>query len=57
MSDVLGMTHLALHTELSQEQREYLDAIRSSGQAVMALIDRTPELLGPRGVPTETPFD
>ena len=39
MNGVIGMTGLLLDTPLSDEQRDYLDVIRSSGDALLALIN------------------
>jgi signal transduction histidine kinase/CheY-like chemotaxis protein/HPt (histidine-containing phosphotransfer) domain-containing protein len=39
MNGVLGMTTLALDTELTSEQREYLETVRSSGETLLALIN------------------
>ena len=39
MNGVLGMTELALATELSIEQREYLGAVKSSGQSLLAIVN------------------
>jgi PAS domain S-box-containing protein len=39
MNAVLGMTALALDTELTSEQREYLETVLSSGKALMEIID------------------
>ena len=39
MNGVIGMTGLLLDTPLSDEQRDYLDVIRSSGDALLMLIN------------------
>ena len=39
MNGVLGMTELALSTELSTQQREYLGAVKSSGEALLAIVN------------------
>jgi signal transduction histidine kinase/ligand-binding sensor domain-containing protein/CheY-like chemotaxis protein len=39
MNGVLGMTSLLLETQQTSEQREYTDTIRSSGQALLTIID------------------
>ncbi|MHC4592369.1 MAG: PAS domain-containing hybrid sensor histidine kinase/response regulator, partial [Planctomycetota bacterium] len=39
MNGILGMTELALATTLTEEQREYLEAVRHSGQNLMALLN------------------
>jgi signal transduction histidine kinase/HPt (histidine-containing phosphotransfer) domain-containing protein len=39
MNAIIGMTDLALETELSAEQREYLDVVRSAAHALLALLD------------------
>jgi PAS domain S-box-containing protein len=39
MNGVLGMTTLALETELTQEQRDYLLAVQASGKNLLAIIN------------------
>ncbi len=39
MNGILGMTDLALATRLTAEQREYLQAVRASGEALLALLN------------------
>ncbi len=39
MNGIIGMTELALQTELSAEQREYLQMVAASGEALMAVIN------------------
>jgi len=39
MNGVLGMTELTLMTELTGEQHEYLDLVRSSAESLLALLD------------------
>jgi len=39
MNSVLGMAHLALNTELSPAQRDYLEKIRISGEHLLGIID------------------
>ncbi len=39
MNGILGMAHLALETELSKEQREYLTTLQSSANSLLQIID------------------
>lgn len=39
MSAVIGMTELALETDLKAEQREYLDLVKASGESLMTVIN------------------
>src|SRR5262249_55499467 len=39
MNSILGMTNLALDTELTREQRDYLDAVKSSAESLLDLIN------------------
>ncbi len=39
MNGIIGMTDLALDTSLTDEQREYLEAIKDSGTSLMTLIN------------------
>ncbi|MBF0501647.1 MAG: response regulator [Candidatus Riflebacteria bacterium] len=39
MSGVIGMSGLLLDSDLSQEQREFVEAIRSSGEALLTIVN------------------
>lgn len=39
LNGILGMTQLALGTQLTSEQREYLEAVHSSGQNLLAIVN------------------
>jgi len=39
MNGILGMTQLALETNLTEQQREYLNGVRSSSQSLLSLVD------------------
>ncbi len=39
LNGVIGMVGLALHTDLTSEQREYIEAINRSGEALLAVLN------------------
>ena len=39
MNGILGMTRLALETELNREQREYLEVVQSSADSLLTLVN------------------
>jgi signal transduction histidine kinase/HPt (histidine-containing phosphotransfer) domain-containing protein len=39
MNAIIGLTEIALQTELTAEQREYMDLIRASGESLLALVN------------------
>ncbi|MDP1570893.1 MAG: PAS domain S-box protein [Vicinamibacterales bacterium] len=39
MNGILGMTELALGTTLTEEQREYLEAVRQSGETLLGILN------------------
>ncbi|MFM7315129.1 MAG: response regulator [Cyanobium sp.] len=39
MNAIIGMTHLALRTELNQRQRDYLEKIQSAGKNLLGIIN------------------
>ena len=39
MNGIIGMTELALDTALSDQQRDYLDTVRTSGEALLTIIN------------------
>ncbi|HEX4649448.1 MAG TPA: response regulator, partial [Steroidobacteraceae bacterium] len=39
MNAIIGLTQVALQTELSAEQREYLELVRGSGESLLAIVN------------------
>jgi len=39
MNAILGLTEVALHTELSEEQRDYLDTVRDSARHLLGILN------------------
>ena len=59
MNGIIGMTELALATTLTDEQRDYLLAVRASAQSLLALVDNIvnfSRVESGRIVPSEIPF-
>jgi len=40
MSGIIGITELALETEMSKEQKEYMEIIKQSGDLILSIINR-----------------
>src|SRR5207253_4171578 len=39
LNAIIGLTQVALQTELSAEQREYLELVRASGESLLAIVN------------------
>jgi len=46
MNAIVGMTELALHTELTPDQRRYLETVKSSADSMNEGADRVVALAG-----------